>query len=453
MSSAPEPGAVDEPTSGPAAALGDRIADRTALVGIVGLGYVGLPLALAFAEGGFAVLGFDVDADKVERLGRGETYVRHLDRGCVERAVRSGRLTATADFARLGEPDALLICVPTPLTPQREPDMTFITGTAEQIAARLRPGQLVVLESTTYPGTTDELLRGRLEAGGLACGRDFFLAYSPEREDPGNPTFSTTNTPKVIGGVDEISGELADRLYAAVVARTVRVSSARAAEATKLMENVFRAVNIALVNELKVVYDRMGIDIWEVLDAAATKPFGFMRFDPGPGWGGHCIPLDPFYLAWKAREFGVSPRFIELAGEVNVRMPAYVVDKLARALNQRGRTVSGSRVLVLGLAYKRDIDDPRESPAFEIVDHLLRLGAEVRYHDPHVPVAPKMRSWPDLPPMRSEALTAETLAAVDAVVVVTDHTAVDYDLVARHAPLIVDTRGVYRRSNHPVVKA
>jgi UDP-N-acetyl-D-glucosamine dehydrogenase len=335
---------------------------------------------------------------------------------------------------------------------------------AFQVRERLRSGQLVVLESTTYPGTTDELLlpvlEGRAdkrepgqavgfgnrapEARVLQCGADFFLAFSPEREDPGNPSWGTTNTPKVVGGVDEISGDLAQALYDQVVDRTVRVSSARVAEAAKLMENIFRAVNIALVNELKIVFDRMGIDIWEVLDAAETKPFGFMRFDPGPGWGGHCIPIDPFYLAWKAREHGMTSKFIELAGEINTRMPGYVIEKLTLALNERGKAVKGSKILVLGLAYKPDIDDPRESPAFEIIDRLLGLGAEVSYHDPHIPVAPRMRSWPDLPVMQSEDLTRELLESSDGVVVVTDHTMTDYELIARHANLLIDTRGVAR---------
>jgi UDP-N-acetyl-D-glucosamine dehydrogenase len=394
-----------------------------------------------------------VDPAKVETLAKGECYIRHLDAGRVRAQIESGRLVPTGDFDRLPEVDAVLICVPTPLTRQREPDLRYVRATAEQIGKRLRAGQLVVLESTTYPGTTDELLLPRLGCDGLRCGEDFFLAFSPEREDPGNPRFSTTNTPKLVGGVDPVSGDLAQALYEQVVPQTVRLSSARAAEAAKLLENVFRAVNIALVNELKVIYDRMGIDIWEVLDAAATKPFGFMRFDPGPGWGGHCIPLDPFYLSWKAREYGITTRFIELAGEVNVRMPGYVIDKLVGALNERGRAVKGSRVLVLGLSYKRDVDDPRESPAFEILDRLLCLGAEVRYHDPHVPVAPGMRSWPHLPPMESVPLTCAELAGSDAVIVVTDHAAVDYELVARHAPLIVDTRGVYRGANGKVVKA
>lgn len=436
-----------------AAQLSASIRDGSARVGIIGLGYVGLPLALAFTERGFRVLGFDVDDAKIAALKRGESYIRHLDGGRVAVMARSGRFEATTDFGRLGEPDAILICVPTPLTSQREPDMTFVERATRQIQAGLRRGQLVILESTTYPGTTDELVRGILEENGLRCGADFFLAFSPEREDPGNKEYGTTNTPKVVGGVDALSGDLAQALYDQVISRTVRVSSARAAEAAKLTENIFRAVNIALVNELKMVYDRMGIDVWEVLDAAATKPFGFMRFNPGPGWGGHCIPLDPFYLSWKAREYGFTTRFIELAGEVNVRMPEFVVERLLLALNERGRAVKGTRVLVVGLAYKKDIDDPRESPAFELIDRLLRLGAEVSYHDPHIPVAPRMRSWPTLPPLRSQTLDKQTLAACDAVLIVTDHAAVDWELVAAHAPLIVDTRGVFRTPRPNVVKA
>jgi len=436
-----------------AVALHSRITDRTALVGVIGMGYVGLPLALAFAERGIRVLGFDVDQAKVEALGRGDCYIKHLDGARLARAASTGLLAATSDFGRLAEPDAVLICVPTPLTRQREPDMTFVVASAEQVAAALRPGQLVVLESTTYPGTTDELVKNILERSGLCCGADFFLAFSPEREDPGREDFTTTTTPKVVGGVDPLSGDLAQSLYDQVIAKTVRVSSARTAEASKLTENIFRAVNIALVNELKVVYDRMGIDVWEVLDAASTKPFGFMRFNPGPGWGGHCIPLDPFYLAWKAREHGVSTRFVELAGEVNVRMPEYVVEKLMLALNRRERALKGAKVLVLGIAYKKDIDDPRESPAFEVIEKLLHLGADVSYHDPHIPEAPRMRSWPDLPPMRSVELSVETLSAADAVVVVTDHSAVDYGQVLAQARLIVDTRGVYRAPHPNVVKA
>jgi UDP-N-acetyl-D-glucosamine dehydrogenase len=441
----------------PIAALRDtllrRIDTHEVYIGIIGQGYVGVPLALTFADKGFRVLGFDVDAEKVAALNRGECYIRHVDSVRVRRARETKLFEATADFTRLHEPDAILICVPTPLTPQKEPDLTYVRQTAEAIRLHLRRGQLIVLESTTYPGTTDELLRGALEQGGLKAGVDFFLAFSPEREDPGNKSHSTQTIPKVVGGIDVMSGDVAQRLYDAAVAKTVRVSSARTAEATKLTENIFRAVNIALVNELKVVYDKMGIDIWEVLDAASTKPFGFMRFNPGPGWGGHCIPLDPFYLAWKAREHGVSTKFIELAGEVNVRMPEYVVGKLQAALNDCGRAVKGTKVLVLGLAYKKDIDDPRESPAFEVIHQLLMLGAVVSYHDPYVPVAPKMRSWPNLPAMTSRPLTPEVLRSADVALLITDHSVVDYDLILKNAPLIVDTRGIYRDLVPHVVKA
>lgn len=432
-----------------ATTLVNRIHDHTVTVGIIGLGYVGLPLAMAFVEKGIRVLGFDVDPDKPARLARGESYIKHLGSDRVAAMAGSGRFEATTDFLRLHEPDAILICVPTPLTPQREPDMSYVEKSARQIKSCLRPGQLVILESTTYPGTTDELLKGILEETGLRSGVDFFLAFSPEREDPGRKDFTTTTTPKVVGGVDPTAGDLAQALYDLIIATTVRVSTARVAEASKLTENIFRAVNIALVNELKMIYDRMGIDVWEVLDAAESKPFGFMRFNPGPGWGGHCIPLDPFYLAWKAREFGEAPKFIELAGDINVQMPHYVVQKLLLALNERGKALKGSQVLILGIAYKKDIDDPRESPAFEIIHLLLGLGAEVSYHDPHIPVAPHMRTWPHLPPMRSQPLTPETLRAADAVLIVTDHTAVDYQAVAEHAQLVVDTRGLIdpRRPN------
>jgi UDP-N-acetyl-D-glucosamine dehydrogenase len=436
-----------------AALLRQKIEGRSARIGVIGLGYVGLPMTLTMAEKGYTVLGFDIDPTKIEALNDGRTYIQHLDGRRLTEAVGAGKFRATADFLRLREPDVLLICVPTPLTPQREPDMSFVVETARQIRVSLRPGQLVVLESTTYPGTTDELVRGILEESGLKCGDDFFLAFSPEREDPGNASFVTATIPKVVGGVDSISGDLAQALYDRIISRTVRVSSSRAAEATKLVENIFRAVNIALVNELKMVFDRMGIDIWEVLDAASTKPFGFMRFNPGPGWGGHCIPLDPFYLVWKAREYGITPKFIELAGEVNVQMPHYVLEKLQLGLNERGRALKGSKILVLGLAYKKDIDDARESPAFEILELLLHRGAEVCYHDPHVARAPRTRARPDLPPMESRALTRELLESQDAVLIVTDHAAVDYALVARHSALVVDTRGIYRQALPNVVKA
>lgn len=434
-------------------ALLEKIEAGTVSVGIIGMGYVGLPLALAFVEHKVKVIGFDIDAAKVEMLKRGRTYITHIGEDRVHRARETGLLEASADFALLGQPDALLIAVPTPLTPQREPDMQYIVSTGRAIAARLRPGQLVVLESTTYPGTTEGLLREILEESGLTCGKDFFLAFSPEREDPGNKQFSTATIPKIVGGVDVDAGQLAAALYARALAKVVRVRNASVAEATKLTENVFRAVNIALVNELKVVYERMGIDIWDVLDAASTKPFGFMRFNPGPGLGGHCIPLDPFYLTWKAREFGIPTRFVELAGEINVGMPRYVIEKLQQALNARSKPVHGSRILLLGIAYKKDVDDTRESPAFELYHLLLELGAHVSYHDPHIPKAPKVRSWPHLPPLESQPLTPELLRAQDAVVIATDHSAVDYVRVLKNAALIVDTRGVYREPMPNVVKA
>jgi UDP-N-acetyl-D-glucosamine dehydrogenase len=417
-----------------------RIDAMEALVGVVGLGYVGLPLSLAFAERGFRVLGFDVDPTKVEALSRGESYIAHLDGGRVREAVKGGILAATGDFERLSEPDAILICVPTPLTPHREPDMRYVQETVEAIRHRVRPGQLVVLESTTYPSTTDDLVRPRLEASGLVLGRDFFLAFSPERENPGDPEHTTTTTPKVVGGVDPQSGDLAEALYARIVPRVVRVSSARVAEATKLTENVFRAVNIALVNELKLIYERMGIDVWEVLDAAATKPFGFMRFDPGPGWGGHCIPIDPYYLSWKAREHGKTTRFIELAGEINTGMPDYVVGRVIEALNARGRPASGSRVLILGLAYKPDVSDDRESPSYHLMDRLAERGAEVAYHDPHVPAIRPTREHSAWAGTRSVTWDRETISGFDVVVIATRHDAVDYRELAEWARCIVDTR-------------
>ncbi|WP_298962000.1 nucleotide sugar dehydrogenase [uncultured Methylobacterium sp.] len=427
------------------AEIGARLRERRALVGIVGLGYVGLPLALAALRAGFPILGFDVDPGRVAALNRGEGAFHHIPGDALAEARAAGSFAATGDMARLGEPDAVLICVPTPLTRHREPDLSYVEATARAIAAALRPGQLVVLESTTWPGTTAEVMRPILEAGGLRVGQDIFLAYSPEREDPGNPAFDTAGIPKVVGADDSVSAELAQTLYGALTVETVPVSSAAAAEAVKLTENIFRSVNIALVNELKLVYDAMGIDVWEVIGAAATKPFGFMPFWPGPGLGGHCIPIDPFYLAWKAREFDVPARFIELAGEVNTRMPHHVVERLAAALDGRGRTVSGATVLVLGLAYKRNIDDTRESPSLRLIRLIEARGAQALYHDPLVPILPPTREHPDLAGRRSVALTPETLAAADAVLVATDHDGVDYPLVAAHAPLVVDTRNVMAR--------
>ncbi len=438
---------------GAAAGLAERLRGDGGVVGVVGLGYVGLPVCLAFVAGGLRVIGFDIDCRRLERLSAGQCEPTHVDQASFGAAIAGGRLTITADAASLAEPDALVICVPTPLDDRREPDLSHVATAAHQVARTLRAGQLVVLESTSYPGTCDEVMRPTLEASGLTAGVDFFLAFSPERMDPGNQRFGIAHIPKLVGGVDPTSGALAELLYSRAFRQVVRVSSARVAEAAKLTENVFRAVNIALVNELKMVYDGMGIDIWEVLDAATTKPFGFMRFDPGPGLGGHCIPLDPFYLGWKARQTGHPSRFVDLAGEINVEMPRYVIGKLQAALGERGLHVSGTRILVLGLAYKRDIADARESPACEILHRLAELGAEVLYHDPHIPEAPAMRGWPDMPPLRSTPLTAGLLASVGAAVLITDHRGVDYDLVAAHARLVIDTRGVLPRSTPNLVRA
>jgi UDP-N-acetyl-D-glucosamine dehydrogenase len=424
------------------AELLEKIDRRRAVVGIIGLGYVGLPLAQTFVRAGYRVLGFDIDVGKVERLARGESYIGHISPSAI-RAMREQGFEATDRFDRLDEPDAVIICVPTPLTEAREPDLTYVVNSAQAVAAQLRPGQLVVLESTTYPGTTREVVRPILERGGLEAGRDFFLAFSPEREDPGNPTHSAPTIPKVVGGLDPLSQEAALALYGRVVVRVVPVSSPEVAEATKILENTYRAVNIALVNELKVLYDRMGIDVWEVIEAAKTKPFGFQAFYPGPGLGGHCIPIDPFYLTWVARKHGLNTRFIELAGEVNTSMPAYVVGKVADALNDRGKPVKGSQVTLLGMAYKKDVDDPRESPGFELMELLLHKGARVEYNDPHIPRLPAMRHYPQLR-MESRPLTAEYLAGVDCAVIVTDHSAYDWEWVVGHAPLVVDTRNATR---------
>jgi UDP-N-acetyl-D-glucosamine dehydrogenase len=437
------------------AALRDRIRTKKARVGIIGLGYVGLPLARAFADGGLRVLGFDVDAAKVARLHQGESYIGHISADTIADMQQRG-FEATDRFHRLAEPDAIIICVPTPLTEAREPDLTYIVNSAKSIAATLRRGQLVILESTTYPGTTRQVVQPILEeASGLKAGTDFFLAFSPEREDPGNAKFSAPSIPKVVGGLDAHSLELAASLYAHAVAQVVKVSTPEVAEACKILENTYRAVNIALVNELKVLYDRMGIDVWEVIEAAKTKPFGFQAFYPGPGLGGHCIPIDPFYLTWVARKYGLSTRFIELAGEVNTAMPAYVVSRVADALNDRGRAVRGSKIALLGMAYKKDVDDARESPGFELMELLLNKGAEVTYHDPHIPRLPGMRHYPDLN-MECQPLTAEYLGAQDCVLVVTDHSAYDWSWVVEHSRLIVDTRNATREvtsHRHRIVKS
>lgn len=429
-----------------------KIKSRRARVGVIGLGYVGLPLARVFSQAGFRVLGFDIDPEKVRALGEGRSYIKSVSAETVQ-AMRGRGFEATADFDRLDEPDAVLICVPTPLTETRDPDMTYIERTSEAISKRLRKGQLVVLESTTYPGTTEEVCRPILEKSGLRCGRDFLLAFSPEREDPGNPNWTTERIPKVVGGLDAAAGRVAVALYGAAVVKVVPVSSAAAAEAAKLLENIYRCVNIALVNELKVVFDRMGIDIWEVIEAASTKPFGFQPFTPGPGLGGHCIPIDPFYLSWKARQYDVTTRFIELAGEINTGMPYYVVARLAEALDRRGKTLHGAKILLLGVAYKKNSDDVRESPALKLIGLLEERGAKVDYHDPHIARIRKGRKH-DVK-QTSIPLTAKALKEHDATVIVTDHADVDYAFVAEHAPLVVDTRNAMKAEKHreKIVKA
>lgn len=417
----------------------DAISDRSATVGVIGLGYVGLPLIDAFTAAGFRCLGFDVDPKKIDALSAGTSYIKHIGDSTVSGWIARALFSCTADMTRLGEPDVLLICVPTPLDDARDPDLRYVVGTCESIAAPLRAGQLVVLESTTYPTTTRDVMVPILERGGLRAGEDFFVAYSPEREDPGNPDFSAAGIPKVVGAINEASLQCAAALYGAAVAGVVPVSSCEVAEASKVLENIYRAVNIALVNELKTLFDSMDIDVWEVINAAKTKPFGFQAFYPGPGLGGHCIPIDPFYLSWLARKQGQTTRFIELAGEVNRAMPAYVVSRTAEFLNDHGKPIRGSKICLLGVAYKKDVDDPRESPSFELMDRLLRHGAELTYSDPHVPKLPTMRHY-DLPPMESRPLTPEFLAAQDAVLIATDHSAVDYAEVVRHSRLVVDTR-------------
>ncbi len=418
-----------------------RLEDGTATIGIIGLGYVGLPLALAGVKAGYKVIGFDVSQPRVDAINGGEQVISYMDPTEMREALAAGKFEATSDFARLGEPDALAICVPTPLTRNRDPDLSYVVNTAEMIAKTLRPGQLVVLESTTWPGTTREVVQPVLEAAGGVLGETFFLGFSPEREDPGNKSFNTKTIPKLVGADDPQSRKLAETFYGKTVAQVVPVNSAAVAEAAKLTENIFRAVNIALVNELKLVYAEMGIDVWEVIAAAATKPFGYQAFYPGPGLGGHCIPIDPFYLTWKAREYGIESRFIELAGQINTAMPRYVVSELARALNaQEGKGLKGAKVLILGLAYKSDVDDLRESPSLTLIDLVEAQGATVDFHDPHIPVVPMTREHAELAGRASVPLTPETLAGYDAVLISTDHAAVDYDLVATHAKLIVDTR-------------
>jgi UDP-N-acetyl-D-glucosamine dehydrogenase len=420
--------------------LADLIERKQAIVGVIGLGYVGLPLVRAFASAGFRCLGFDVDQAKVDKLNAGESYIKHIDPAAMAQLIGEKRFEPTADMGRLAEADCIIICVPTPLNDSRDPDLSYVEGTARSIARTLRPGQLIVLESTTHPTTTRVNVWPVLESTGLRCGIDYFLAFSPEREDPGNPEFQAATIPKVVGGFDEICADLACALYAHAIVRVVRASSMEVAEACKILENTYRAVNIALVNELKVLYDKLGIDVWEVIEAAKTKPFGFQAFYPGPGLGGHCIPIDPFYLTWLARKHGEQTRFIELAGEINTHMPHYVVTRLSEFLNDRRKPINGSRICVLGVAYKKDVDDPRESPSFELMRLLQNRGAVLSYNDPHVPILPRVRHYPDLPSMHSQELTPSYLASQDCVLIVTDHSAYDYQFIVEHAIFVLDTR-------------
>ncbi len=415
-----------------------KITDNKAVVGVVGLGYVGLPLLMEFVEQGFKTIGFDIDQFKVDKLNAGESYIKHIDGKRVKKVRDTQLFEASSDFSRIPEVDCILICVPTPLTKHREPDVSYITSTGEVLAKHIRKGQFVVLESSTYPGTTEEVLKPILEKSGLKGDKDFWVAFSPEREDPNNPNFNTRTIPKVIGANTEYARQLASALYEKVIVKTVPVSSSQAAEATKLLENIFRSVNIALVNEMKMILDKMGIDVWEVINAASTKPFGYMPFYPGPGLGGHCIPIDPFYLTWKAREFEMNTRFIELAGEVNTSMPHWVVSKVMDALNEHEKSIKGSNILLLGAAYKKDIDDPRESPSFKLIEIMLEKGANVDYNDPLIPELPDMRMY-DIK-KKSVDLTPENLAKYDCVLISTDHTVYDWDFIVKHSKLVIDTR-------------
>ncbi|MGZ2259824.1 nucleotide sugar dehydrogenase [Roseobacter sp. A03A-229] len=428
----------------------EKLKGKTATIGIVGMGYVGQPVALRYSQIGFGVLGFDIDPEMVSNLNAGHSAIEHIADEDVAAANAAG-MSCTTDFARISEVDAIIICVPTPLNKHREPDLSFVTNTCDTLSPFLRPGQVIALESTTYPGTTEEEVLPRFTKGGLVVGKDIFLVYSPEREDPGNANFSTHSIPKVVGGHTAPCLEAGIALYEAAIDIVVPVSSTKTAEMTKLLENIHRAVNIGLVNEMKVVADRMGIDIFEVIDAAATKPFGFTPYYPGPGLGGHCIPIDPFYLTWKAREYGLHTRFIELSGEINQAMPTYVLGKLVSALNTRGRALKGAKVMVLGIAYKKNVDDMRESPSVQVMELIRDGGGVVLYSDPHVPVFPRMRNHQfDL---SSTELTADALQNLDAVVLTTDHDRFDYDLIRAEAPLIIDSRGVYRETAAHIVKA
>lgn len=431
-----------------------KIKDRKGIIGVIGMGYVGLPLAIEFGKAGFSVIGFDVDQNKVDKLNRGDSYIRHIPAQAIaDLFCKKSQSAATVDFELIKQCDALLICVPTPLTNHRDPDMTYVESTARAIAPHLREGQLITLESTTYPGTTEEVLIPLLEAGSkLKAGTDYMVAYSPEREDPNNTQFSTATIPKVVGGLTPDSLETACALYETVICRTVPVANCRTAEATKLMENIFRCINIALVNELKIVFTAMGIDIWEVINAAATKPFGYMPFYPGPGLGGHCIPIDPFYLTWKAREYGIATRFIELAGEINTSMPEYVVYRTMHALNDRGKALSNSHVLLVGLAYKKNVDDDRESPTYALWKKLEACGAAVEYYDPFCPVIRPSRAYPDLAGIKSKTWREIENGSFDVAIISTAHDNVDHESLVKSVPLVVDTRGICQPAEN-VIKA
>ena len=435
-----------------ALSLESKISRREARIGIVGLGYVGLPLVKTFLSKGFEVIGFDVDEKKVEMLNQGKSYIKHFTAEELKTFLEKKKFQATTDFGYLAKADVIIICVPTPLDSHKNPDLSYVLTTTEVISKNLRRGQLVVLESTTYPGTTEEKMLPLLEAGGLKAGEDFYLAYSPERENPGDKVYTTEKIPKVVGGVTPKCRRVAKVLYDQVVVKTIPVSSPRVAEATKLMENIFRSVNIAMVNEMKMIFDRMGIDIWEVVEAASTKPFGFMTFLPGPGYGGHCIPVDPFYLAWKAKEVDHPTKFIELAGEINTLMPYYVVTKTIEALNKKGKSVRGARILILGIAYKKDIDDQRESPALKIISLLQNKGAKVSYNDSYVPQSYGHRDYPGLE-LKSVALTEKMLKEFDAVIIATAHSDYDFAWIAENSSLIIDTRNAIKKKRNNVVKA
>jgi UDP-N-acetyl-D-glucosamine dehydrogenase len=431
-----------------------KIKNQNAIIGVVGLGYVGLPLLMEFVEGGFQTIGFDIDNKKVDLLNSGKSYIKHIASERIQKVIASNLFEATDDFSKIKDVDCILICVPTPLTRHREPDVSYIVNTAETISKYLQKGQLVVLESSTYPGTTEELLKPILEKSGFKGNEDFWVAFSPEREDPNNPNYNTKTIPKVIGANTEIGRKLTQSLYDKVIVETVTVSSSQAAEATKLLENIFRSVNIALVNEMKMILDKMGIDVWEVINAAKTKPFGYMPFYPGPGLGGHCIPIDPFYLTWKAREYEMNTRFIELAGEINTFMPFWVINKVIDALNEHGKSLKNSKILVIGAAYKKDIDDPRESPSFKLMEILIQKGAKVDYNDPFIPVLPSMRMYNIQ--RESVEITPGNLSKYDCVLISTDHSEYDFEYIAQHAQLIVDTRNAVNKNTQykeKVVKA